>query len=111
MATKPTTTTIPVRLSVLVQVDPAKWFAQQPAAPTVDQDAVLKGLTAAGIPEEQAKSMVAQLSTPPAAATGPAAVRTELRAHMLQLLQSDERIKAAGATVVDADRQPKPASK
>jgi hypothetical protein len=104
-AAKPTT--IPVRLSILVHVDPDKWTATAEAeAPTVDEAAVLAGLLAAGIAEDQAKTMVAQLTAPAAAATGPSAVRTEMRAYMLAAVAGLDRIKAAGATVVDADRQP-----
>jgi hypothetical protein len=98
--------TIPVRLSVLVHIDPANWPQEQPA--TVDQDAVLKGLLAAGIAEDAAKLMVTQLSTPASSAHGPSAVRTAVREHVLSLVQGDEKLKTAGATVVDADRQPKP---
>jgi hypothetical protein len=116
MAAKPADTakptTIPVRLSLLVQVDPEKWNATTEAeAPTVDEAAVLAGLVAAGIAEDQAKTMVAQLTAPAAAATGPSAVRTEMRAYMLAAVAGLDRIKASGATVVDADRQPAKAAK
>jgi hypothetical protein len=99
------TATIPVRLSLLVHVDPDKWTATAPeTTPTVDEAAVLAGLTAAGIDAEQAKQMVAQLTAPKAAATGPSAVRTEMREYMLAAVRGLERITASGATVADADR-------
>jgi hypothetical protein len=102
-----TATTIPVRLSLLVTIDPEKWTAQATeTAPTVDEAAVLAGLTAAGIPEDQAKTMVAQLAAPKASASGPAAVRTEVREYVLAAAKALEKLTAAGATVVDADRQP-----
>lgn len=102
-----TTTVIPVRLNLLVQVDTAKWVANAPAAATVDEAAVLAGLTAAGIPEDQAKEMVAQLTAPATNASGPNAVRTEVREYMFAAVRQLERLTAAGAVVVDADRQPK----
>lgn len=104
-----TSTTIPVRLILLVHVDPDKWTATAPeaAATTVDEAAVLAGLTAAGIDPEQAKAMVAKLTAPAASATGPSAVRTEVREYMLSAVKGLERLTSAGATVVDADRQPK----
>jgi hypothetical protein len=108
MATKTTTpaaTTIPVRLNLLVQIDPAKW---QLDAPAVDADAVIKGLVSAGIPEDTAKAMAAQLTAAPVA-NGPAAVRTAVRAYVLDAVRQLDKLTTAGATVVDADRQPKPA--
>jgi hypothetical protein len=102
-----TSNVIPVRLSVLVHIDTDKWTAQAEAtAPTVDEAAVLAGLTAAGIDAEQAKTMVAQLTAPKASASGPAAVRTEVREYVLAAVTQLEKLTAAGATVVDADRQP-----
>ena len=106
------TTVIPVRLNLLVQVDTEKWTANAPAADTtVDEAAVLAGLTAAGIPEDQAKEMVAKLAAPSTNATGPNAVRTEVRDYMFAAVRQLERLTAAGATIVDADRQPKAAAK
>ena len=95
-----------------MHVDPDKWTATAEAeAATVDEAAVLAGLVAAGIAEDQAKTMVAQLTAPAASATGPSAVRTEMRAYMLAAVAGLDRIKASGATVVDADRQPAKAAK
>lgn len=104
--TTPETKTIPVRLSLLVHIDPEKWAVDAPAA--VDTETVVKGLVAAGIPEDQAKQMAETLTAAPAA-TGPQAVRTAVREYMLGAVKGLEKLTAAGATVVDADRQPKAA--
>lgn len=104
MAATPTatTTTIPVRLNLLIRIDPAKWQADQaPIAP----DVIAKALIGAGIPEEQAAAMAAQLAARPADANAPAAVRTAVREHVLAAVRQLEKLTAAGATVVDADRQ------
>jgi hypothetical protein len=109
MATKntpATETTIPVRLNLLVQIDPAKWTVDAPAG--VDADKVIAGLVAAGIPEDTAKEMAATLTAAPAA-NGPAAVRTAVREYLLGAVRGLEKLAAAGATIVDADRQPKAA--
>jgi hypothetical protein len=103
--TTPAATAIPVRLNLLVQIDPAKW---QLDAPAVDPGAVIKGLTAAGIPEDTAKAMAAQLTAAPVA-NGPAAVRTAVREYVLGAVRQLDKLTAAGATIMDADRQPKPA--
>lgn len=111
MAENAKTATIPVRLSVLVHIDPAKWDFGGAETQTVDEAAVLAGLTAAGIDEAQAKEMLAQLTAPKASASGPSAVRTAVREYVLASVQALEKLTAAGATVVDADRQPaKPAA-
>jgi hypothetical protein len=99
MATAKTDTTIPARLNLLIRIDPAQWTADQ--APAVDADVIAKALTGAGIPEEQAKEMAAQLTARPADANAPAAVRTAVPDYVRGL----EKLTAAGATVVDADRQ------
>jgi hypothetical protein len=99
-------TTIPVRLNLLVQIDPAKWTVDAPAA--VDTETVVKGLVAAGIAEEQAKAMAETLTAAPAA-DGPQAVRTAVREYMLAAVKGLEKLTAAGATIVDADRAPKAA--
>jgi hypothetical protein len=105
MATKTTTpaaTTIPVRLNLLVHIDPAKWQAD--AAPVIDVDVIAKALAGAGIGEDTAKQMAAQLADKPAV-TGPAAVRTAVREYVLGAVRQLEKLTAAGATIVDADRQ------
>jgi hypothetical protein len=101
------TTTIPVRLNLLVHIDPAKWTADQ--APPVDADAVTKGLMSAGIPEDTAREMAAHLAARPAA-NGTAAVRTAVREYMLAAVRGLDKLTAAGATIADADRQPKAAT-
>jgi hypothetical protein len=98
-----TTTTIPVRLNLLIRIDPAKWTAD--TAPAVDADVIAKALTGAGIPEAQAKEMAAQLTARPADLNAPAAVRTAVRDYVLAAVGGLEKLTAAGATVVDADRQ------
>jgi hypothetical protein len=110
MATKNTpattkTATIPVRLNLLVQIDPARWTAD---APAVDADVIAKALAGAGIPEETAKAMAATMTAAPEV-TGPQAVRVAVRDYILTAVKQLEKLVAAGATVVDADRQPKPA--
>ena len=103
MATTPATTaTIPVRLNLLIRIDPARWTADQ--APAVDADVIAKALTGAGIPEEQATAMAAQLAARPADANAPAAVRTAVREHVLAAVRQLEKLTAAGATIADADR-------
>jgi hypothetical protein len=104
--TTPAATTIPVRLNLLVHIDPAKWTADAPAA--VDADVVAKALVGAGIPEDTARAMAATMTAAPAV-TGPQAVRTAVREYVLAAATQLEKLVAAGATVVDADRQPKPA--
>jgi hypothetical protein len=105
MATKTTTpasTTIPVRLNLLVHIDPAKWTAD--AAPAVDADVVAKALVGAGIAEDTAKQMAATMTAAPEV-TGPQAVRTAVREYILGAVRQLEKLTAAGATIVDADRQ------
>ena len=103
MATTPATAaTIPVRLNLLIRIDPARWTADQ--APAVDADVIAKALTGAGIPEEQATAMAAQLAARPADANAPAAVRTAVREHVLAAVRGLEKLTAAGATIADADR-------
>jgi hypothetical protein len=115
MATKNTpaakSTIIPVRLNLLVHVDTTKW--ELPAAPAAqtDPELVVKALVGAGIPEDQAKVMAETMTAAPAKADGVQAVRTAVREHMMALVQASEQLKAAGATIVDADRQPKAAAK
>lgn len=100
---------IPVRLNLLVHVDADAWNDNTPeaaAAPTVDADAVLKGMIAAGVPEDQAKAAVAALTAPkPVATRGPATARTEVREYMLEAVRGLERLTAVGAVIADADRQ------
>jgi hypothetical protein len=104
MATTPATTaTIPVRLNLLIKIDPARWTAD--TAPAVDADVIAKALIGAGIPEEQATAMAAQLAARPADANAPAAVRTAVREYVLAAVRQLEKLTAAGATIVDADRQ------
>ncbi len=97
-----TTTTIPVRLNLLIRIDPAKWTTDQ--APAVDADVIAKALTGAGIPEDQATAMAAQLAARPADANAPAAVRTAVREYVLAAVRQLEKLTAAGATIADADR-------
>lgn len=64
MATNPTASaTIPVRLNLLIRIDPAQWTADQ--APAIDADVIAKALIGAGITEEQATAMAAQLAARP----------------------------------------------
>lgn len=105
MATKntapaPAPATIAVRVDVVVHIDPAKWQADAPAA-QVDSAAIIKGLVAAGIPEDAATVMAAQLTKAPADGNTPAAVRTAVREYVLAQVGGLEKITAAGATVVD----------
>lgn len=107
--------TIPVRLSILVRIDPDKW--EQPApevaedAEPFDADKVIKGLVSAGIPEETARTMAEQLAPKPAEAAdnahAPSVVRSQVREYLLSSAQQLAALVSAGATVVDADRQPK----
>jgi hypothetical protein len=97
-----TTTTIPVRLNLLIRIDPAKWTAD--TAPAIDADVIAKALTGAGIPEAQAKEMAAQLTARPADLNAPAAVRTAVRDYVLAAVRQLEKLAGAGATVADADR-------
>jgi hypothetical protein len=99
---KTTTTTIPVRLNLLIRIDPAKWTADQ--APAVDADVIAKALAGAGIPEAQAKEMAAQLTARPADLNAPAAVRTAVRDYVLAAVRGLEKLTGAGATIADADR-------
>ena len=99
---KTTTTTIPVRLNLLIRIDPARWTADQ--APAVDADVIAKALAGAGIPEEQAAQMAAQLAARPADANAPAAVRTAVREYVLAAVRGLEKLTAAGAAIADADR-------
>ena len=96
------TDTIPVRLNLLVRIDPARWTADQ--APAVDADVIAKALAGAGIPEEQATAMAAQLAARPADANAPAAVRTAVREYVLAAVRQLEKLTAAGAVIADADR-------
>jgi hypothetical protein len=51
--------------------------------------------------------MAAQLAARPAAdPNAPAAVRTAVREHVLAAVRQLEKLTAAGATIVDADRPP-----
>ena len=102
-ATTAATATIPVRLNLLIKIDPARWTAD--TAPAVDADVIAKALIGAGIPEAQAKEMAAQLAARPADANAPAAVRTAVREYVLAAVRQLEKLTAAGATIVDADRQ------
>ena len=103
MATTPVTTaTIPVRLNLLIRIDPARWAAD--TAPAIDADVIAKALTGAGIPEAQAKEMAAQLTARPADLNAPAAVRTAVRDYVLAAVRQLEKLTAAGATIADADR-------
>ncbi|MBO0815327.1 MAG: hypothetical protein J2P30_09320 [Actinobacteria bacterium] len=98
--------TIPVRLYVLVRIDPDKWNGAPKAAdgaPEFDAAAIAKALEGAGYAPEQAATM-AEGMRPKPAAHGPAAVRTEVREAMLAALKELPALKEAGATVVDADR-------
>jgi hypothetical protein len=106
-----------VRLSILVRINPDKWTQPAPegaeGAEEFDADKVIKGLVSAGIPEETAKEMAGKLA-PAAPATDPHApslVRTQVREYMLHHVQQLAALTDAGATIVDADRQPaKPAA-
>lgn len=104
----PTTSAmIPVRLNLLVKIDPAKWTAPAATAgdaPAYDQDKTAQAL-AALYGEARAKEMAAQLAPKAPAETGPAVVRTQVRDYMLRAVRDLDALKAAGATIVDADRQ------
>ena len=103
MATNPTASaTIPVRLNLLIRIDPAQWTADQ--APAIDADVIAKALIGAGITEEQATAMAAQLAARPADANAPAAVRTAVREYVLAAVRGLEKLTAAGAVIADADR-------
>ncbi len=109
MAATPTTTSamIPVRLNLLVKIDPAKWTAPAATAgdtPAYDQEKTAQAL-AALYGEARAKEMAAQLAPKAPAETGPAVVRTQVRDYMLRAVRDLDALKAAGATIVDADRQ------
>jgi hypothetical protein len=104
MATATTTTTIPVRLNLLIRIDPARWAADD--APALDADVIAKALVGAGISEEQAATMAAQLTARPADANAPAAVRTAVREYVLAAVRGLDKLTAAGATIADADRPP-----
>jgi hypothetical protein len=93
-------TTIAVRVDIVVKIDPALWPADVPAA-EVDTDAVVKGLVAAGIPEDQAKVMAAKVTEAPADANTPSAVRTAVRQYVLAQVGTLEKITTAKASVVD----------
>ena len=97
-----TTTTIPVRLNLLIRIDPARWTADQ--APAIDEAAVAKALAGTGIDEATAKEMAAQLAARPADANAPAAVRTAVREYVLAAVRQLEKLTAAGAAIADADR-------
>ena len=76
MATTATTAaTFPVRLNLLIRINPARWTADQ--APAVDADVIAKALTGAGISEEQAAATAAQLAAGPPTRTPrpPCAIR------------------------------------
>ena len=108
--TTPAKTMIPVRLNLLVKIDPAKWTAPAATAgdtPAYDQDKTAQALTAL-YGAARAKEMAAQLAPKAPAENGPAIVRTQVRDYMLRAVRDLDALKAAGATVVDADR---PASK
>lgn len=49
--------------------------------------------------------MAAQLAPKAPAETGPAVVRPQVRDYMLRAVRDLDALKAAGATVADADRQ------
>ena len=70
----------------------------------MDADVIAKALIGAGISEEQATAMAAQLAARPADANAPAAVRTAVREYVLAAVRQLEKLTAAGATIVDADR-------
>ncbi len=97
-----TTTTIPVRLNLLIRIDPARWTAD--TAPAVDADVIAKALIGAGISEDQAAAMAAQLAARPADSNAPAAVRTAVREHVLAAVRQLDKLTEAGATIADADR-------
>lgn len=93
-------TTIAVRVDIVVNIDPAQWPADVPAA-QVDTDTVVKGLVAAGIPEDQAKVMAAKVTEAPADANTASAVRTAVRTYVLAQVAELEKLTTAKATVVD----------
>ena len=70
----------------------------------MDPDVIAKALAAAGIPEEQATAMAAQLAARPADVNAPAAVRTAVREYVLAAVRGLEKLTAAGAAIADADR-------
>jgi hypothetical protein len=112
MATKPTTpetSTIAVRVDIVVNIDPAQWPADAPAA-EVDTDAVVKGLVAAGIPEDQAKVMAAKVTEAPADANTPSAVRTAVRQYVLAQVGTLEKLTTAKAQIVDRQAAEKAAA-
>lgn len=95
--------TIPVRLSLLVRIDPAKWQAEP--APALDADAVVKALVAGGMAEADAKELAAKLAAQ-SAGNGTAATRTAVRQYVLGAVKALDKLTAAGAIVLDADREP-----
>jgi hypothetical protein len=110
MAATPTTPAtsamIPVRLNLLVRIDPARWTAPAPGAsdaPAFDLDKTVAAL-AALYGQERAKEMAAALAPKAPAEAGPAVVRSQVRDYMLRAVRDLDALKAAGATVADADR-------
>jgi hypothetical protein len=91
---------IPVRLNLLVRIDPAKWQAEP--APALDPDKLVAALVAAGMAEDAAKAQAASLAKP--AASGPQAVRSDVRSYVLGAVKALDKLTAAGAIVLDADR-------
>jgi hypothetical protein len=54
--------------------------------------------------EARAKEMAAALAPKAPAEAGPAVVRSQVRDYMLRAVRDLDALKAAGATVTDADR-------
>jgi|SRR5215472_1253601 len=101
-ATEAKDTTIPVRVNCIVRIDPAKWV--MPEQPQLDPDKLVAALVAAGMPEELAKEQAAALAKPQA--SGPAAVRTAVREYVFGAIRVLEKLTAAGAEIIDRDREP-----
>jgi hypothetical protein len=103
-ATEAAGATIPVRLTIVVQVDPAKWtMPEAPAA--LDTAKLLAALTEQGIAAELAQTMVdAAAKAAQPKTDGNTAVRAAMRAHMLATLRADATMVAAGATITETQR-------
>ena len=97
-AAKTTDNTIPVRLNLLVRIDPAKWTA--PEAPALDPARLAEALQAMGVTDEQAARLARGVTTPRKGTAN------ETREDVLAAVRGLERLTQAGAVIVDADRQP-----
>jgi hypothetical protein len=103
-----TATTIPVRLSLLIHLDPEKWEAPAVTAedaPEFDLEKTVAALTPL-YGEDRAREMAAELAPAPADPDrGPNVIRGEVRAYVLRSVKALDALTKAGASVVDADRK------